>query len=226
MGFKDDFVSNIKRNEIRHRKKEKKTKDITTNTYPSKTSLDDEEFTFLLKRIVNKLRKKKKKSKKIKYEKVSNHIDNDEVKCSVCKQLFSKTYIAIHMQSHKTFYNCDICNKNFSYLSIFNRHKATHKVDMIVYDCKLCNIKFRNPSDLSKHDNIFHEEESIKCLFCFKKFKQFNDFLNHINMYSFDKPSQSLTDHIKIHSEGIHCSSCCTCKMSFAKRDTVIKYTI
>lgn len=30
MGFKDDFVSNIKRNEIRHRKKEKKTKGIGT----------------------------------------------------------------------------------------------------------------------------------------------------------------------------------------------------
>ncbi|XP_060836813.1 zinc finger protein 254-like [Rhopalosiphum padi] len=227
MGIKDDFISNIIRNEIYYRKKQKKTKDATTTTYSSKNALDDEEFTFLLKRIAEKLKKKKKKKKsnniQLKIGKASNYTKDDEVKCNICKQLFSKTYLVIHMQSHKALYNCDICNKNFSYLSIFNRHKATHKRDVVIYKCKLCNITFRNPSDLSKHD-IFHEEESIKCLFCFKTFKQFDDFLNHINMYSFDKSTQSLTNHIKIHSEGIHCSSCCTCKMSFAKRDTVIKY--
>lgn len=154
---------------------------------------------------------------------MSNYINDDEVKCNECQQLFSKTYFVIHMQSHKALYKCEICDKNFSYLSIFNRHKATHKKDMIVYECKLCDKSFRNISSLSIH-NKFHDRQYIKCLFCFKTFKQFDDFLNHINMYSFEKPSKSMTDHINIHSEGNHCSSCCTCKMSFAERDTVIKY--
>ncbi|XP_025190247.1 zinc finger protein 600-like [Melanaphis sacchari] len=227
MGIKDDFVSNIIRNEIRYRKKEKKTKDAATITYSSKIALNDEEFTLLLKKMVKKLKKKKKKSNKVQLKngKTFNCTKDEEVKCNICKQLFSKTYFAIHTQSHKALYNCDICDKNFSYLSIFNRHKATHKGDVVVYECKLCDSTFNNSSDLSKH-GIFHEEESIICQFCFKKFKKFDDFLNHINIYSFDKPYQSLTNHVKMLSEGTHCSSCCTCKMSFAKRDTVIKYII
>ncbi|XP_060865222.1 zinc finger protein 85-like [Metopolophium dirhodum] len=224
MAIKDDFVSNIRRNEIRIRKKEKKTKDATT-TASSKSSIDDEEFTLLLRTIVKKLKKKNKKAnkKQLKHENVSNFIKDDEVKCNVCKQLFSKNYFAIHMQSHKASYKCDICDKTFFYLSIFNRHKATHKHDMVVYECKLCDKTFRNPNNLSKHDAL-HEQEIIKCLFCFKTFKQFDDFLDHINMFSFDKRSKNLTNHIKIHSEGIHCLSCCTCKMSFTERDTIIKY--
>ncbi|CAI6375261.1 unnamed protein product [Macrosiphum euphorbiae] len=202
MAIKDDFVTNIRRNEIH----------ATTSTASSKSSIDDEEFTLLLKTI-----------KQSKHGNVSNFTKDDKVKCNVCNQLFSKNYFAIHMQSHNASYKCDICGKKFSYLSIFNRHKATHKHDMVVYECKLCDKTFRNPSNLSKHDTL-HEQEIIKCLFCFKTFKHFDDFLDHINMYSFDKRSKSLTNHIKIHSEGIHCLSCCTCKMSFAERDTVIKY--
>ncbi|CAI6350602.1 unnamed protein product [Macrosiphum euphorbiae] len=202
MAIKDDFVTNIRRNEIH----------ATTTTASSKSSIDDEEFTLLLKTI-----------KQSKHGNVSNFTKDDKVKCNVCNQLFSKNYFAIHMQSHNASYKCDICGKKFSYLSIFNRHKATHKHDMVVYECKLCDKTFRNPSNLSKHDTL-HEQEIIKCLFCFKTFKHFDDFLDHINMYSFDKRSKSLTNHIKIHSEGIHCLSCCTCKMSFAERDTVIKY--
>jgi len=159
---------------------------------------------------------------------LSNYTKDDEVKCNVCNQLFSKTYFVVHMQSHKALYKCDICDKNFSYLSMFNRHKATHKDDnIVVYDNTLCDKTFKNPNNLSKHDT-FHEQKSIKCLFCFGTFENFDDFLNHINnkMYSFDKPSQLLTDHAKIHSERIHCSSCCICKMSFAERDTIIKYII
>lgn len=156
---------------------------------------------------------------------MTNFTKDDEVKCNVCKQLFSKNYFAIHMQSHKASYNCDICEKKFFYISIFNRHKAIHKHDMVAYEYKLCDNKFINPSNLSKHDTS-HDQEIIKCQFCFKTFKQFDDFLNHINIYSFDKRSKSLTNHKKIHSEGMHCSSCCTCKMSFAERDTIIKYII
>lgn len=225
MAIKDDFVSNI-RNDIRIRKKEKKTRDAATTT-SSKSSVDDEEFTLLLKTILKKIKKKNKKANKIhlKSRYVSNFTKDDEVKCDVCKQLFSKNYFGIHMQSHKASYKCDICDKKFSYLSLFNRHKATHKHDTVVYDYKLYDETFKNPSNLSKYDTL-HKQEIIKCLFCLKTFKQFDDFLNHLNMYTFDNRSKSLTNHIKIHSEGIHCSSCCTCKMSFAERDTIIKHII
>ncbi|KAL4099050.1 hypothetical protein QTP88_023545 [Uroleucon formosanum] len=224
MAIKDDFVPNIRRNEIRIRKKEKKTKDATT-TASSKSSIDDEEFTLLLKTIVKKLKKKNKKAKKkqLKHGNVSNFTKDDEVKCNVCKQFFSRNYFPVHIQSHKASYKCDICYKKFSYLSIFNRHKATHKHNMVLYECKLCDKTFRNLNNLSKHDTLL-EQEIIKCLFCFKTFKEIDDFLDHINMYSFDKYSKNLTYNIKIHSEGIHCLSCCTCKMSFAERDTIIKY--
>lgn len=226
MVIKEDFVSKIIKNEIHIFKKEKKTKDSATTTSSSKISVDDEEFTLLLKTIVKKIMKKRKQTNKIQFKNgnTSNYTKDNEVKCNVCKQLFSKNYFAIHMQSHKALFNCDICDKKFSYLSIFNRHKATHKHDIVLQECKFCNKTFRAPSNLFKHDTL-HEQEIIKCLFCFKTFNQFDDFLNHVNMYSFDKP-KSLTDHIKMHSEGIHCSSCCTCKMSFVERDTIIKYII
>ncbi|XP_025424721.1 uncharacterized protein LOC112693741 [Sipha flava] len=83
MGVKENVVTKIIKNELRNRKKQNKINDIiTTKKVNTSQSIKcDDEYTLLLKQIVNE-RKIKKTKIEAKLKQKSTHTKNNEVKCN------------------------------------------------------------------------------------------------------------------------------------------------
>ena len=65
------------------------------------------------------------------------HGDRSKLTCKECNETFAKKYqLATHMSIHTgQLYNCDQCNKSFTNMNKFKRHKTSHEEGKKVYPC-------------------------------------------------------------------------------------------
>ena len=78
-------------------------------------------------------------------------------RCSKCNILFKtkKTYDR-HKCVSTFYYQCDVCNKNFTREDNLLRHKKIHDADKIYHSCDKCTYKTTRKYDLKRHANKKH----------------------------------------------------------------------
>ena len=123
------------------------------------------------------------------------HGDRSKLTCKECNKTFAKECLASHMSTHaEQLYNCDRCNKSFTTMKTFKRHKTSHeegkkiyactvpgcaevfgkwlllcahvKTHVFSYKCEDCNKVFAKKYHLRLHSRVHMENRSVlPCLY-------------------------------------------------------------
>ncbi|XP_033973921.1 zinc finger and SCAN domain-containing protein 31-like, partial [Trematomus bernacchii] len=83
-------------------------------------------------------------------------------------------------------FKCEICGKDFKYMSKLQRHMTTHR-DVKPYSCQTCGRGFRESSSLMYHMRVHTDEKKYTCKTCGDKFRFNIDFKNHIKICTGEK---------------------------------------
>ena len=90
-------------------------------------------------------------------EHLRTHSGIKEYECNVCLKRFSvKKSLKIHQLTHSSenCHLCSVCGKQFNILDSLKRHELTHKKDKKEYVCKICEMSFRDASELKTHARV------------------------------------------------------------------------
>ena len=102
--------------------------------------------------------------------------ENKELKCE-CGLKFSKLgWLLRHMKQCSILFECDLCNKRFKNAKILLKHKTLMHIKLLA--CDQCDNSFTTPKKLERHVRFAHEA-SIKCEHCDLVLKNKNSFRKH-----------------------------------------------
>ena len=103
-------------------------------------------------------------------------------RCSKCTKIAPMpNALRLHMYYHKDKqFKCEVCKQKFVYQSKLKQHKRMH-TKLKMYECFHggCNKKYRHPQDLIRHIQN-HQEKTLECDFCEKKFAEKRLLKRHI----------------------------------------------
>uniref|UniRef100_H2Z1L6 C2H2-type domain-containing protein n=1 Tax=Ciona savignyi TaxID=51511 RepID=H2Z1L6_CIOSA len=164
--------------------------------------------------------------------------------CQICGKCFGQDGgLKSHMRVHHGDNECKDCNKNFSDLTSFRRHRRFmhHDYPTRTIACKMCDKKFSTEYTLQKHVKCIHEKKiSFVCETCGKNFAYKNSLRMHMAVHTKSKDSRrkkkfkceicgkemwtliSLRDHISAVHHGKKNYKCEQCGKEFAFHDSMI----
>ncbi|XP_037867730.1 uncharacterized protein LOC101744027 [Bombyx mori] len=152
------------------------------------------------------------------------HLD---VPCPVCKQLYIRTNLRAHMQTHtgKRPFPCVICNKSFTTKWNLKLHRWTHmNRSAKPFKCHLCKGAFIRQSEYVSHMNAHKSVRPYTCNYCGCKFIRKYNCQRHVREHETAKKfvckvqecgksfhrSYYLSEHMKVHS-GVRPFACNIC---------------
>ena len=130
---------------------------------------------------------------------------NMEFHCAVCNKDFpTQIKYKYHIKTvHGESVKCEKCNKVYKSLKYYKKHFRYAHEGVKNYNCKLCNVKFSNSSQLNDHNMQVHGSSSSQCEECGKSFKT-KSYLEH---------------HVRNMHGGQKDFACDQCEKSYTKRD-------
>ncbi|KAM3956282.1 LOW QUALITY PROTEIN: uncharacterized protein ACR2FA_009731 [Aphomia sociella] len=151
----------------------------------------------------------------------------DNVPCPVCKQVYLRTNLRAHLQTHsgKRPYLCIICNKAFTTKWNLKLHRWTHMSRSAKpYKCTLCKGAFIRQTEYISHMNSHKSVKPYTCNYCGCQFIRKYNCQRHVREHEMAKKyvckvpecgksfhrSYYLSDHMKVHS-GARPFSCNIC---------------
>ncbi|XP_065572866.1 zinc finger protein 28 homolog isoform X4 [Artemia franciscana] len=124
-------------------------------------------------------------------------------------------------------YQCNICDKRFSFHSSLERHRGIH-TGKKPFKCNVCRKSFSQMCNLNTHQRVHTGEKPYKCDVCEKSFSQSQNLNKHKLVHTGEKRfkcdvckkcftrSGSLNLHQRVHT-GVKPFRCDLCKRSFTQ---------
>ncbi|XP_070560006.1 zinc finger protein 572-like [Ptychodera flava] len=124
----------------------------------------------------------------------SNGSSNDEA--SPDSEESSKIQFYDVSTQAKRRYQCGLCGKVFTQLSMLKGHVKTHTRGK-PYTCKICSKAFSHSSNFNRHERLVHtgahDGGRHWCPVCFKAFSLSHHLKEHFRMHNGERPYQSKT---------------------------------
>lgn len=118
-------------------------------------------------------------------------------KCKKCKKFFMRERSlrehVVKYHSKGDHFDCDICTKTFTTENSLMIHKRTHSNER-PFTCKICDGAFTALRYLTKHMGV-HKLKNFKCRFCYKKFVQEDNLMNHERKHEEVRRRELLVGH-------------------------------
>ncbi|XP_013192919.1 uncharacterized protein LOC106136812 [Amyelois transitella] len=151
----------------------------------------------------------------------------DNVPCPVCKQVYLRTNLRAHLQTHsgKRPFLCIICNKAFTTKWNLKLHRWTHMSRSAKpFKCTLCKGAFIRQTEYISHMNAHKSVKPYTCNYCGCQFIRKYNCQRHVREHEMAKKyvckvpecgksfhrSYYLSEHMKVHS-GARPFSCNIC---------------
>lgn len=104
--------------------------------------------------------------------------NNYEFPCPECDQVFDRkrslsSHLRVHNRGKGRKYNCESCFESFANYSLLKKHIKTHQNSGQVFECDICQGKYKFRSRLIQHMESHHKDEKrvenmFPCTFCDK----------------------------------------------------------
>ena len=93
------------------------------------------------------------------------------------------------VKTNRAFHRCNFCFKTFTKAESFKVHLEEHTQEqssaVMLFDCKICSMKFFTQDEFTDHMNIHNGKRPYKCFVCEKEFCI----------------AEHLQDHVRLHAE-------------------------
>ncbi|KAK7493829.1 hypothetical protein BaRGS_00014970 [Batillaria attramentaria] len=101
--------------------------------------------------------------------------------CQVCGKRFKTSAgLSAHAQQHKEKrFQCDLCQKTFTYKCNMETHRKIH-VEGRPFECEFCNKKFKTEIVLQRHKAAHIEQRQYKCYVCGKGLTRLDTYKRHL----------------------------------------------
>ncbi|XP_035440592.2 uncharacterized protein LOC118269555 isoform X2 [Spodoptera frugiperda] len=153
--------------------------------------------------------------------------NNENVQCPVCKQVYLRSNLRTHLQTHsgQRPFVCIICNKSFTTKWNLKLHRWTHMSrSSKPFKCNLCKGAFIRQSEYISHMNAHKSVRPYTCNYCGCQFIRKYNCQRHVREHESAKKyvckvaecgksfhrSYYLAEHMKVHS-GARPFACAVC---------------
>ena len=140
-------------------------------------------------------------------------------------------------------YQCCICSESFKSLTIFLRHKRTHKKQdengKTYYNCSKCDKKFNSMNHVKKHINYVHKglRKCVTCKIVLSNPTEFQIHMKNIHgggLYKCDECDKTFIEHpkLKLHKKNVHEGvrefkfKCDKCDKAYRTSDTLKEHVL
>ncbi|XP_065217281.1 zinc finger protein 397-like isoform X3 [Planococcus citri] len=109
--------------------------------------------------------------------------------CNICDRTFSYQSVwKRHQQEHLKSFLCPKCNKPFAEKQYLIEHQATHS-EKKPYKCRFCDARFKHSRGKLMHERYRHTKVArFECAVCGKIFSYKSAIMLHLHVHSGEKP--------------------------------------